>query len=122
MARVRGCGGSVTLGTVTASGIREWSLDYTVNILDGRGFDDACSPHPVLGMLDWKGKFSGPKDGAPLTLFTTAALVLNESTTTGQSWSGSAMLSGIHPTVSVDGLVQYSYDFEGVGTLTIATA
>jgi hypothetical protein len=73
-------------------------------------------------MITWKGKFSGPKDGAPLPLFATAALTLKESTTTGQQWSGSAMLSGIHPTESVDGLMQYSYDFEGVGTLTIATA
>lgn len=124
MARVRGCGGNVIVGTGTTgvTGIREWSLDYTVNIIDGRGFDDAGEPHPVLGMQTWEGKFNGPKDGAPLTLFATAALTLKESTTTGQQWSGSALLSGIHPSVTVDGLVQYSYDFVGIGTLTIATA
>ena len=121
MARVRGCGGSVLIGTVSATGIREWGLDYTVQVLDGRGFDSACNPNPVLGMIEWKGKFSGPKDGAPLAMFATALLTLKESTTTGQSWSGSALLTGIHPSVSVDGLVEYAYDFEGVGTLTIAT-
>jgi len=122
MARVRGCGGDVLIGTVSATGIREWSLDYTVNILDGRGFDDACEPHPVLGMQEWGGSFRGPKDGAPLALFTTAAVTLQESTTTGQEWTGSALISAIHPSVSVDGLVEYSYDFVGIGTLTIATA
>jgi hypothetical protein len=124
MARVRGCGGSIIVGTGTTgvAGIREWSLDYTVNIIDGRGFDDACEPHPVLGMQTWEGSFRGAKDGAPLALFATSAINLKESTTTGQNWSGSALISGIHPTVTVDGLVEYSYDFVGIGTLTIATA
>jgi len=49
-------------------------------------------------------------------------MTFQESTTTGQDWTGSAILTGIHPTVSVDGLVEYSYDFVGKGTLTIATA
>lgn len=123
MARVRGCGGSVIVGTgsVGATGIREWSLDYTVDILDGRGFDSACQPNPVVGMITWGGSFRGPKDGTALTMFTTAAIQLKESTTAGQAWTGSALLSGIHPTVSVDGLVEYAYDFVGIGTLNIAT-
>jgi len=50
MARVSGCGGDVITGTVVSTGIREWSIDYTVNILDGRGFDDDGEPHPVIGM------------------------------------------------------------------------
>ena len=122
MARVRGCGGDVLIGTASATGIREWSLDYTISIIDGRGFDDACEPHPIVGMKTWDGSFRGPKDGVPLTLFTTAGMTFQESTTTGQSWTGSAILTGIHPTVSVEGLVEYSYDFVGIGTLTIATA
>lgn len=122
MARVRGCGGDVLIGTASATGIREWSLDYTISIIDGRGFDDACLPHPVLGMQEWGGSFRGAKDGPPLTLFTTAGLTLQESTTTGQLWTGSALLSAIHPSASVDGLVEYAYDFVGIGTLTIATA
>lgn len=122
MARLAGYGGSVLIGTATATGIREWSLDYTVAVLDGRGFDDGQNPHPVMGAKDWGGSFRGPKDGAPLTLFTSCTLTLKESTTTGQSWSGTAYLTGIHNTVPVDGLVEYSYDFVGKGTLTQATA
>ena len=122
MARVRGCAGAVYFSATTVTGIREWSLDYTVNILDGRGFDDNCSPHPIVGMRDWGGSFRGPKDGAPITMFTTGTFELRESTDTTQKWSGSAILTGIHPTVSVDGLVEYSYDYVGIGTLTIPTA
>ena len=122
MARVRGCGGDVLVGTIAQTGIREWNIDYTVNILDGRGFDDDCEPHPVVGMREWGGNVRGPKDGAPMTLFTTAAMSFKESDTTGQLWTGSVLITGIHPTVSVDGLVEYAYDFVGVGTLTVATA
>lgn len=123
MARVRGCGGSIIVGTGTTGvvGIKEWSLDYTVDILDGRGFDDACQPNPVIGMITWGGSFRGPKDGAPLAMFATAAIQLKESTTTGQAFTGSAILTEFHDTVSVDGLVEYSYTFLGKGTLTVAT-
>jgi len=122
MARLAGYGGAVKLGTVDQTGIREWTLDYTVTVLDGRGFDDGINPHPVMGARTWGGSFRGPKEAAPMTLFASAALVLQESTTGGQNHSGSAFLTGIHETVDVDGLVEYSYDYVGTGTLTIATA
>ena len=119
MARVAGFGGSVKIGTVAQTGIREWSLDYTVNVLDGRGFDDAGLPHPIVGAKSWGGSFAGPKDGAPITVFTAVALSLTESTS---FWSGSAIVSEVHPSVNFDGLVEYNYTFVGSGTLTPATA
>ena len=125
MARVRGCGGDVKIGTITQTGMREWSLDYTVNILDGRGFDDNCEPHPIVGMIEWGGSFRGPKDGAPITPFAEVDLALQETaTTTGttQEWRGSAIITGIHPTASVDGLVEYSYDYTGKGALSLPSA
>ena len=122
MARVRGCGGDVLFDGTRATGIREWNLDYTVDVLDGRGFDDACQPNPIMGMRTWGGNFRGPKDGGPLELFTENALQLHESTNATQRWTGQALITEIHPTVSVEGLVEYSYTFMGVGTLTVPTA
>ncbi len=120
MARLAGYGGSVLIGTVAQTGMREWTLDYTVNVLDGRGFDDAGLPNPVMGAKTWGGAFSGPKDGMPISVFSAVALSLKESAT--QSWTGSAVISEVHPAVSVDGLVEYSYTFVGSGTLTVAAA
>lgn len=122
MARVAGHGGAVQIGTVSQTGIREWTLDYTVSVLDGRGFDDGQNPHPVMGAIDWGGSFRGAKDGVPITPFTLVGLVLQESTTTGASWTGSGYVTGAHDSVAVDGIIEYSYDFVGSGTLTIATA
>lgn len=122
MARLAGYGGSVLIGTTAATGIREWTLDHTVAVQDGRGFDDGQNPHPVMTVKDWGGSFKGPKDGAPLALFATCTLNLQESTTTGQKYTGSAIIIGLHETVAVDGLIECSYDYVGYGALTIATA
>jgi len=122
MARLAGFGGNVEIGTVAQTGIREWTLDYTINVLDGRGFDDGQQPHPVMGAIEWGGSFRGPKDGAPISIGTEVALSLVEGTAAGQEHTGSAYINAIHPAVAVDGLAEYSYDFVGKGTLTIATA
>jgi len=122
MARLAGFGGEIKIGTVSQTGIREWNLDHSIAVLDGRGFDDGQQPHPVMGAIEWGGSFRGPKDGAPIAQGSEIALTLQESTTTGQSWSGSAFVTAVHPTAAVDGLVEYSYDFVGKGTLTQATA
>ena len=112
----------MTIGTVAQTGIREWTLDYTVTVLDGRGFDSAGLPHPVVGAKNWGGSFAGPKDGAPISVFSAISLNLKESTTTGQNWTGSAIVTEVHPSANFDGLVEYGYTFVGSGTLTVATA
>ena len=122
MSRLAGYGGEVQIGTVAQTGIREWTLDDTITVLDGRGFDDGQNPHPVMGAYEWGGSFRGPKDGAPIAKGTEIALTLQESTTSGQEWTGSAFITGRHASTPVDGLVEYSYDFVGKGALTAATA
>jgi len=125
MARLSGVAGSVFIGTSTTqvAGIKSWSLDYTKDLLDSTGFDSTGTREFVLGFSDWKGTFEGYKDGTPIALATaTITLNLKESTTTGQNWTGAAYITGIHPSASFDGLVSYSYDFQGSGALTVATA
>jgi hypothetical protein len=122
MARLAGTAGEVTIDGASATGIKSWTLDDVQNILDGKGFDDVGLPHPVAGGYDWTGSFEGPKDGAPIARGTTIALVLKESQTATQKWSGNAIISGRHPSVASDGLVTYSYDFVGYGALTAPTA
>ena len=122
MARLAGYGGSVLVANASATGIREWSLDYIVEVYDARGFDDGQQPHPIMGKIDWSGSFRGAKDGAPLSIGTQVALQLRESNTTGQVSTGSGFITGLHPTVAIDGLVEYAYDFVGLGTLTLPTA
>ncbi len=122
MARVVGTAGEVTQAGATIAGIKNWELDYVVAALNSTGFDSAGVSAFVAGPSEWKGKFDGFKDGAPLTIGTIVALVLKETQTATQKWNGQALINGVHAKTGHDALVGYSYDFQGTGALTIPTA
>ncbi len=127
MAHVSGKAGAVygtTTGTTAAAvtGIRSWSLDYVMDALETTDFGDSGHRTYVPGLDGWSGRFEGFKDGAPIAMGAYTVLELRESTNSTQKWTGSAIVTGLHPTVSVDGVVSYSYDFQGNGVLTLPTA
>ncbi len=124
MAHISGLSGNVStmVGTVTTTvaGIKAWSADYTIEVLESTDFADAGVKAYILGGKGWSGSFDGFKDGVPLALATgTVALSLNESVTS--TWTGNAFITGVHPNVSFDGIVTYSYDFQGTGAFTVTT-
>ncbi len=122
MARLVGTAGNVLIGTATATGIKGWNLDYTFKVEETTGFDSGGHRAFTPVIDEWSGNFEGFKDGAPLTPGTLVALSLKESATTGQIYTGSAIVMGLHGTVVVDSVVTYKYDFQGSGALTLATA
>jgi hypothetical protein len=121
MVKIAGRKGYVdTASTVT--GINQWSLDYTVDMLETTDFSASGVAAYLPGVSRWSGSFSGYKDGVPQTLGTvnSITLKLGESPTT--FWTGAAYISGVHATNNHDGIVSYSYDFQGTAGLTSATA
>ena len=122
MARYSGHNGEVTVGGVSVTGVKAWTIDQEYQVHDVKGFDDAGVPNKVPGGYDWKGTFSGPKNGAPLTIGTQIALVLKETQTATQKFSGNAIISSLGAETNTDGAVTYNYTFEGTGALTIPTA
>lgn len=128
MAKFSGVKGYVGVSTAVA-GINQWSMDYTVDMLDTTDFSASGISAFIPGKSQWSGTFSGYKDGAPKNLSSaTFDLWLIESATAAvasseaKAWNGNAYISGIHPTVAHDGIVSYAYDFQGTGTLTIPTS
>ena len=112
-------------GTATAvviSGIKSWSLDYVGDALETTDFGDSGHRTYIAGLDGWSGSFEGYKDGAPKGLGLQYILELKESADATQQWTGSALITGIHPSVDVDGIVGISYDFQGTGVLTVPTA
>ncbi|MFA5439592.1 hypothetical protein [Dehalococcoides sp.] len=103
------------------AGIKSWQLDYTVDILDSTSFIDAGARTFSPGSTQWGGSFEGYKYGAPLGIGSEVILALAESATTGQAWIGNAYISGAHVTSSLDALVTYSYDFQGTGSVEVAS-
>jgi len=124
MAHIAGRTGMLNLETADEAGIRSWTLDYTVDILDTTDFADGAATNAartfIAGLSSWSGTFEGLKDGAPYALTfdgaTTQTIKLEEDAT--HSWSGECLITGIHPNVSVDGVVTYTYDYQGTGELT----
>jgi len=127
MAHLAGKTGMLNLETADEAGIRSWTLDYTVDVLDTTDFADGAATNAartfIAGLSQWSGTFEGLKDGAPYALtFDGAALQsikLEEDAT--HFWGGECLITGIHPNVSVDGVVTYAYDFQGTSALTEST-
>ncbi len=103
-------------------GIKAWNIDYTVDTLETTDFASAGLKEYIAAGSGWAGSFDGYKDGVPLSIGSEVYLILGESTTAYQNWIGKAILTGVHPSVAHDGVVSYSYDFQGTGLLTIPGA
>jgi len=104
------------------AGINSWNLDYVTDALETTDFVSAGARSYIVGASSWSGSFSGYKDGAPLSIGSQYGVSLAESATATQMWLGNAIITAVHPSTAFDGTVQYSYDFQGTGTLTIASA
>ncbi len=123
MARLAGTGGSVSVATNDVDGIKSWTLDQTFDALESTAFDSSAHRAYIPGLDGWSGSFEGYKNGVPLTIGTEIALILEEVlNSASQMFNGQAIITGLHATTAVDGLVTYSYDFQGTAGLTIATA
>ena len=122
MAHIAGKAGQVDAASAV-TGIKSWTLDYTADTLETTDFADSGVKSYIIGGSGWSGSFEGFKDGAPLALAGAAVTIkLYESQTANQFWTGSAFIVGIHPATAHDGIVTYSYDFQGTGALTVAAA
>jgi len=103
------------------AGIKSWSLDYTTDAIETTDFEDAGVRSYIAGASNWSGSFEGYKEGAPLSIGSQYGVELAESATVTQMWLGNAIITGVHASVSFDGVVGYSYDFQGTGALTVAS-
>ena len=103
-------------------GVKSWTLDYTSDTLDATDFDDAGVKAYIIGGSGWSGSFEGFKDTTPLSIGSEVYLTLGESITAYQNWIGKAIITACHPSTSHDGIVTYSYDFQGTGALESPSA
>ncbi len=117
MAHVAGKAGYVSTGS-TVAGIKSWTIDYTVETLETTDFADAGVKSYLVGCSGWSGTFEGYKDGAPQTL-AGSSITLRLYEDNNYLWTGTAFITGVHATTSHDGIVSYSYDFQGTGALTV---
>ncbi len=103
-------------------GIKSWTLDYTADTLETTDFYSGGVKDYIIGGSGWSGSFEGYKDGVPLGIGAEVYLTLGESATAYQNWLGKVFITGAHPNTSADGIVTYSYDFQGTGAVEMPSA
>ena len=120
MAHISGKAGQVDTGSAV-SGIKSWTLDYNVDILETTDFADAGVKTFIAGSSGWSGTFEGYKDGVPQTIGASITLKLYE-VSAGAYWTGAAFITGVSANTATDGIASYSYTFQGTSTLTVPIA
>ncbi len=98
-------------------GIKSWTLEYTSAVLNTTDFANAGVSAFIPGLTEWSGSFDGYKDGVPLGIGSEVYLVLGETSVGSQCWLGKAIIMAARPNTDHDGIVSYSYDFQGTAAL-----
>lgn len=98
-------------------GIKSWTLTYEADALDRTSFVHSGVSSFLPGITRWSGTFEGYKTGVPLSIGSEIYLVLGETSTGSQCWIGKAIITNAVPSTDHDGIVSYSYSFQGTGAL-----
>lgn len=105
----------------SVAGIKSWTLDQVFQTGETTSFDDLGVQAYLPTVSGWSGTFEGYKTGIPLTLGAVISAQFLETQTAAQKFTGDVILTGLHAATGHDGIVTYTYDYQGTGTLTIPT-
>ncbi len=143
MARRAGKGGYVWIGAVNPPdadydvlGVKSWTLDIDCDALDSTGLDSGGNRNYIAGLIGWKGTIEAVWDTEAATTTEPRELVvgsffnlfLGVSATAGNLYQRTpatldgCMITRSSPNVTVDGIVTFTVEFVGNGTLTWPTA
>ena len=125
------------LGTINYDGgnvatLNNWGLDVGNDMLDVTPFTTSAPQWRefIAGLSTFTGTVSGIFDGASTgqnDLITNsitpaaAVVILEMDQTVGGKYTGSVLLSGMSPSVAIDGTVEISWEMQGTGALTYTT-
>lgn len=115
MAETAGYGGNVQATGFTA-GMKQWSINWTVDPLETTDFVDVGNSTCLAGIKRWSATVTVNWDAAnTVTLGSTATLTF--TTTTGKGYGGDGILINISPGVDVAGMATATMMFQGTGAL-----
>ena len=128
MANHKGSEGLVKIGSNTLAELKSYSIDHTTSTIEDTTLSDTSKTFQA-----GTSEFSGSADcfwdetdstgqgaltaGAQVTLY-----IYPEGADSGATvYSGTAIVTGINRTASVEGMVDVSFSFQGTGDLSTAT-
>ena len=128
MANHKGSEGTVHIGTDAIAEIKSYSVNETMNVIEDTNIGDTAKTFQS-GSTEWDGSvdvFWDELDTAQIALTSGASVTVKfypEGATTGDRYyTGTALVTGISRSASVDGMVDASFMFKGTGDLTLSTA
>lgn len=120
MSEVVGKTATVKIGGNVIVGIKSWTIDFGADVLDKTDFQDGGHRSFLAGLDGWTGSFEGygqPGWSLSCNVGSTYGGSFYVDKVGGSYYSGSIIITGAHPAVTVDGLDTISYDFQGTGAL-----
>ena len=129
MANHKGSEGTVHIGTSAIAEIKSYSVNETMNTIEDTNIGDSAKTF-VVGSTEWDGSvdcyFDETDTNGQVALTSGASVTIKfypEGATTGDKYyTGTALVTGISRSASIDGMVEASYTLKGTGALTLATA
>ena len=126
MASHKGSEGTVHIGTDAIAEIKSYSVNESMNVIEDTNIGDDAKTFQV-GSTEWDGScdcYFDETDTAQIALTSGASVTLKvypEGTaSTAKYWTGTALVTGISRSASVDGMVDASFSFKGTGALILA--
>jgi len=117
---VAGKTGSITYDGLT-KGVKAWTLNLVGDVLEITDYEDAGVRAYIAGPKGWTGTAEFNWDTTnTVTVGDSATLTLTIISTT-ETYSGTAIVTGISVSSSFDGLVTASITFQGSGVCTLTS-
>jgi hypothetical protein len=127
MANHSGSEGSVKIGSDTIGELRSYSISETAGTIEDTTLTDAAKTYKA-GQTTWSGSsdaFWDEADAGQTAITAGESVTLNfypEGSTSGDTYaSGTALITEISTSASIDGMVEVSFSFQGSGALTWST-
>jgi hypothetical protein len=127
MANHKGSEGAVKIGSNTVAELKSYSINHTTNTIEDTTLTDSSKTFQA-GSSQFDGSaecFWDETDTAQISLTAGAQVTLYiypEGSTSGDTvYSGTAIVTGITRSATVDGMVEVSFSFQGTGDLSTAT-
>jgi len=128
MATIAGKSGDITAANHDAY-CHAWTLDVPTDILEDTNWDvsgvgevDAGWKTYIAGLTGWSGSFECYADATPATSIlpgATVAIKLYVDKANTKGYSGNCIVGACHPGVDIAGIATISFDYTGVGKLTV---
>ncbi len=124
MATYHGKAGSAKFNSLALEMVTDWSIDITGDVAEGTAMSDAVKTY-LAGFVDWTATVTCRLDttaGVLDTHFDGSIQTLDiEATGSTETFSGSAIMTGINPSADKDDVAMVTYTFQGSGALTLET-